>query len=98
MINPLSLDTINIEAPYKVERDEVTGTYDFVTNSGVHIAVDFEDDFLIQSATSYQLILGNSNQKKSPRDIKLQKTIFAIIEEFFRKNQAALLYMRNGRR
>lgn len=93
MINQLSLDIINKEAPYKVYRDEVTESYDFVTSYGVRISVDFEDDILIQADVSYQLIIGNSNQKKSPRDHKLQKTILAIIEEFFRKNQAALLYI-----
>lgn len=71
----------------------MTESYDFVTNYGVRISVYFEEDFLIQSDTSYQLIIGNSNQKKSPRDIKLQKTVLAIIEEFFHQNQAAMLYI-----
>lgn len=93
MINPLSLDRINKKAPYKVEWDKVTGSFDFVTGHGVRISVDFEEDFLIQSDISYQLIIGNSNQKKSPRDNKLQKTVLAIIEEFFHRNQAAVLYI-----
>lgn len=29
MINLLSLDVINKEAPYKVDWDEITGSYDF---------------------------------------------------------------------
>lgn len=93
MINLLSIEIINKKAPYKVDWDEVTESYDFVTNYGVRISVYFEEDFLIQSDTSYQLIIGNSNQKKSPRDIKLQKTVLAIIEEFFHRNQAAMLYI-----
>lgn len=93
MINLLSTEIINKKAPYKVDWDEVTESYDFVTNYGVQISVYFEEDFLIQSDTSYQLIIGNSNQKKSPRDIKLQKTVLAIIEEFFHQNQAAMLYI-----
>lgn len=93
MIIPLSLDSINRKAPYLVEQDCITGSYDFVTDAGVQISMDFQDDFLIQSDTSYQLIIGNSNQKKSPRDHKLQKTITVIIEEFFNKNQAAMLYI-----
>ncbi|MDO5526732.1 MAG: DUF6169 family protein [Prevotella sp.] len=71
----------------------MTGSFDFVTGHGVRISVDFEEDFLIQSDISYQLIIGNSNQKKSPRDNKLQKTVLAIIEEFFHRNQAAVLYI-----
>ena len=65
----------------------------FVTHCGVQISIAFENDFLIQTDVSYQLIIGNSNQKKSPRDHKLQLTILTIIEEFFRKNQAAMLYI-----
>ena len=37
MINALSVERINIVAPYKVEIDPVTGSYDFVTDTGVHI-------------------------------------------------------------
>ena len=38
MIHPLSLDNINRKAPYKVELDEMTGSYDFVTHCGVQIS------------------------------------------------------------
>ena len=60
--------------------DSVTGSYDFVTDSGVHITVYFDEDLMITSGTSYQLIIGNANNKKSSRDNKLQKTILAIVE------------------
>ena len=93
MINALSVDRINTVAPYKVEMDSVTGSYDFVTDSGVHITIYFDEDLMITSGLSYQLIIGNANNKKSPRDNKLQKTILAIVEEFFAMNQAAMLYI-----
>ena len=93
MINALSVERINKVAPYKVEIDLVTGSYDFVTDSGVHITIYFDEDLMITSGTSYQLIIGNANNKKSPRDNKLQKTILAIVEEFFAMNQAAILYI-----
>ena len=80
MINALSVERINTVAPYKVEMDSVTGSYDFVTDSGVHITVYFDEDLMITSGTSYQLIIGNANNKKSSRDNKLQKTILAIVE------------------
>ena len=83
MINALSVERINIVAPYKVEIDPVTGSYDFVTDTGVHITIYFDEDLMITSGTSYQLIIGNANNKKSPRDNKLQKTVLAIVEEFF---------------
>ena len=92
-MNALSIDRINAKAPYQVEKDEVTGSYDFVTDSGVHITVYFDEDFMITSGLSYQLIIGNANNKKSPRDHKLQQTILEIVEEFFFTNQAAMLYI-----
>ena len=42
MINALSVERINSVAPYKVEVDSVTGSYDFVTDSGVHITIYFD--------------------------------------------------------
>lgn len=93
MINPLSVERINTVAPYKVEMDLVTGSYDFVTDYGVHITIYFDEDLMITSGISYQLIIGNANNKKSPRDSKLQKTVSAIVEEFFTTNQAAMLYI-----
>ena len=43
MINALSIERINSLAPYKVEVDSVTGSYDFVTDSGVHITIYFDE-------------------------------------------------------
>lgn len=93
MINELSLDDINRVAPYRVTRNAQTKAYNFVTDYEVNIFIDFDEDFMIQSGESYQLIIGNANHKKSPRDPKIQLTILSIIEEFFRKNQAAILYI-----
>ena len=92
-MNALSIDRINTKAPYQVEMDEVTGSYDFVTDSGVHITMYFDEDYMIISGLSYQLIIGNANNKKSPRDHKVQQTILEIVEEFFSTNQAAMLYI-----
>lgn len=93
MINELSIEQINSKAPYQVEKDEETGSYDFFSDSGAHITVFFDEDFMITSGESYQLIIGNANNRKSSRDSKLQKTVLAIVEEFFNKNQAAILYI-----
>lgn len=93
MMDNLSLDEINKLAPYRVTQNVTTKAYYFVTDYEVNISVAFDDDFMIQSGESYQLLIGNANHKASPRDRKLQLTILAIIEEFFRKNQAAILYI-----
>ena len=78
MITPLSISEINKKADYSVERDEITGSYDFTTDYGVQISIDFDDDFMITSSVSYQLIIGNANNKKSPRDHKLQTTVINL--------------------
>lgn len=93
MINPLSLDAINERAPYHVDYLSDADTYVFTTDTDVELAVYFIDDELIQSALAYQLIVSNVNNQRSPRDKKVQQTILTIVEDFFDKNQAALLYI-----
>ena len=84
MINALSIEDINSVAPYKVQPvGDNRVIYTFVTDSGVELAIDFMDDDLIPSAESYQLVISNVNNKRSPRDSKVQKTILAIVTEFF---------------
>ena len=51
-----------------------------------------EDDILL-SQNSYQLIIANINNHKSPRDHKVRDTIIAIVDEFFRNNNSTLLYI-----
>lgn len=93
MINKLSIETINSKSPYLVDMVSDFGPFVFTSDSGVELAVDFVDDDLITSTESYQLVVSNVNNRQSPRDKKIQDTVFAIVEEFFEKNQAALLYV-----
>ena len=93
MINVLSLDNINSKTPYLVRLFENDGSYRFMTDNDVILAVSFMyDDMIIQNG-AYQLIIANLNNRKSPRDAKVKDTIMAIVEEFFNENQAALLYI-----
>lgn len=89
----LSLDKINAVAPYQVQLDNTTGLYKFVSDYQVGFSVAFEENDLLQSGESYQFALTNYEGKKSPRDNKVRTTVLAIIEEFFNKNEAALLYI-----
>lgn len=93
MIVPLSLERINAVAPYPVQTRGKAGQHRFVTEGGAVIAVDFLPTDLLTSGTVYELIIVNLNNRKSPRDAKVKKTILAIIEEFFDKNASALLYI-----
>ena len=93
MINQLSIGVINSKSPYYVDMVSSYGPFVFTSDNGVELAVDFVDDDLITSADSYQLVISNVNNRQSPRDKKVQDTVFSIVEEFFEKNQAALLYI-----
>ena len=93
MMNALSLESINKRSPYVVGLYSDCGPYLFTSDNGVELAVDFIDDELITKAISYQLVISNVNNRHSPRDKKVQDTILAIVEEFFDRNQAALLYV-----
>ena len=92
-MNVLSVEKINTITPYKVKLYEQDGSYRFETEHHVKLAVSFMyDDMIIQDG-AYQLIIANLNNRKSPRDYKVKNTIMPIVEEFFDKNQAALLYI-----
>ena len=88
MINSLSLEHINSKSPYIVDAVSDCGPFMFTSDSGVELAVGFIDDDLITSADSYQLVISNVNNRQSPRDKKVQRTILSIVEEFFEENQA----------
>lgn len=94
MILHLSLERINGgETPYQVEPTEQNGFYQFFTDGGVHYSVGFMEDDVLLSKNSYQLIIANINNHKSPRDRKVRDTIVSIVDEFFRCNNSTLLYI-----
>jgi len=55
--------------------------------------VGFDKDDTSLSFVTYQFFIANANNAKSPRDLKLRKTITAILEVFFQQNNEALLYI-----
>ena len=91
-MNTLSLSSINSNSPYEV-RTRGDETYSFITDSSIEIFVSFEKDDILQSGLSYQFGISNPKGSKSPRDSKVRDTILAIVQEFFEKNQAGLLYI-----
>lgn len=92
-MNELSVEKINARTPYQVRRFEQDGSYRFITDHQVKLAVSFMYDDMIIEEGAYQLIIANLNNKKSPRDNKVRDTIMPIVEEFFEKNEVALLYI-----
>lgn len=89
----LSLDTINAKSEYLVKKEEDELTFSFMTDNMAEIFISFEKDDILQSGIVYQFGISNPQGTKSPRDPKVRNTILAIIEEFFNKNKAALLYI-----
>ena len=92
-MNELSLSDINGKSPYRVLKGEGCGSFRFFTESRVQYAVDFIPDELIPEGESYQLIIANLNNRKSPCDLKVKDSVLIIIDEFFDKNQSTLLYI-----
>lgn len=89
----LSLDAINAKSEYYVKKEDDEGTYSFMTDNMTVFFISFEKDDILRSGIVYQFGISNPQGKKSPRDHKVRITILAIIEEFFNKNKAALLYI-----
>lgn len=89
----LSLKRINENSSYPVEIAGEDGFYQFFTDGGVHYSVGFMEDDILLSQNSYQLIIANINNHKSPRDRKVRDTIIVIVDEFFRNNNSTLLYI-----
>lgn len=89
----LSLDAINAKSEYYVKKEDDEGTYSFTTDNMTEFFISFEKDDILRFGIVYQFGISNPQGKKSPRDHKVRITILAIIEEFFNKNKAALLYI-----
>lgn len=89
----LSLEHINEKSSYQVEPTDKDGFYQFFTNGGVHYFIGFMEDDVLFVKNSYQLIIANLNNHKSPRDCKVRDTIVSIVDEFFNRNNSTLLYI-----
>ena len=87
-----SLKNILEKSPYDITLSEVG--FIFRTDNDVHYRVSFdEEDIILGGCKTYQLILQNVEHKRTPYDPKVELTVLAIIEEFFRSNLYVLLYI-----
>ena len=59
----LSLEKINAQTPYIVRKYEKDGSYRFITEHQVKLAVSFMYDDMIIEEGAYQLIIANLNTK-----------------------------------
>ena len=87
-----SLQHILQDSPYDITLSEEG--FIFHTDSGIHYRVSFdEEDIVLGGCRTYQLILQKVERAHAPHDPKIEETVLAIINEFFRSNQHVLLYV-----
>ena len=92
-MNSLLIENINKTAPYMVVPMADGMAFEFFTKHDIHYSVSFlYDDALIEEG-AYQLVIANINNRKSPNDPSVKETVLAIVEEFFRANNAVMLYI-----
>lgn len=88
----LSLRTLNAKSPYQISIAE-DGGYDFITSHGIHYTVYFDDDQPLGGCDTFQFIIQKVEHRRSPHDPLVEKTILAIVDQFFRENLNVLLYI-----
>lgn len=87
-----TLSRILQRAPYDITLSE--SRFIFETDTNIHYVVSFDkEDMILGGCETYQLILQNVEHVRPPHDPKVQKTVLAIIDEFFRSNMKVLLYI-----
>ena len=96
VVEKMSLATINANSPYEVKVALADDTLCFITDYDAEIFVTFERDDILHNGLVYQFGISNPKGVKSPRDPKVRETILAIVEEFFAKNNAALIIRKDN--
>lgn len=87
----LALEEINIHAPYEVVPTD--DGLDFHTDFGVHYRISFTEEAPIGNCDTYQFMLRKVQNVHSKHDPKVEQTVLAIIDEFFRSNLNVLMYI-----
>ena len=87
-----SLTRLQQDAPYELI---LSGdSFVFQTDLGIHYSVSFsKEDITFAGCETYQFIIRKIEEKKTQHDHKVEATILAILDEFFRSNIEILLYM-----
>lgn len=88
----LSLDAINERAHYYVMLSP-KGGYIFETEGGIHYTISFEEDTPIGGCNTFQFVIEKMEKVRSSYDAKIEQTILAILDVFFKEHLDVLLYM-----
>lgn len=66
----------------------------FLTDLGIHYSVSFnKEDIVLGGCATYQFVIRKIDEVHSQHDSKVEQTIFAVLDEFFRSNLEIMLYM-----
>ena len=69
------------------------GGYIFETVKGIHYTISFEEESSFGGCGTYQFIIEKRERVRSAHDPKVERTILAIINQFFLEHLDVLLYM-----
>ena len=94
-MNTLSLENINKHAPYGVRhREDNCYSFYFETDFDLKYTISFMLENSFVQSGAFQFCINVEGIGRSPGDVKLRQTVFAIIEEFFAVNgKEAMLYL-----
>ena len=86
----LSIETINSHSPYNIRLSD-DGSFCFTTDEALTYEIGFVEDHMIAIENAYQFFLMPKSDANVQKDEKMQQTVTAVIEEFFRGVQPLLL-------
>ena len=94
-MNTLNLKSINLHSPYLVgQTEENDSSFYFTTDFGLKYTISFMHENSFVQSGAFQFCINVEGAGRSPGDIKLRQTVFAIIEEFFAVNgKEVMLYL-----
>lgn len=87
----LSLDEINLRAPYEVAFARQSGTFRFTTRQGRQYTVGFVEETMLSYSGIYQFFIRAENHTQNDDD--LFATIVSILEVYFEAGALALTYI-----
>lgn len=88
----LSIESINSRSPYKLMLSG-DGSFCFATDEALIYEVGFVEDYMLSVDNAYQFFIVPKSSPNITKDDKMQQTITAIIEEFFKADNVLLDYI-----
>ena len=88
----LSIESINSHSPYKLILSG-DGSFCFATDEAQIYEIGVVEDYMLSVENAYQSFLIPKSSPNITKDEKMQQTITAIIEEFFKTNDVLLDYI-----